>query len=104
MKIPENFICGRIKIESYFISHISDHYFGRYCKIIINDVEMFTRLESGTSECARQMIDKFLEGGAIIVAIPKGCASLDFITNDQYRCSRHYLIRLEKNKNWVSIE
>lgn len=104
MKIPENILCGRIKLESYFISHISNYFFGKYCRIIINDVEMFTRLERGTNECAKKMVDKFLEGEWIGVVVLKGSAPHDFITDDQYRVSKYYQIKLEDNKEWVSVK
>jgi hypothetical protein len=104
MKIPENILCGRIKLESYFISHISNYFLGKYCKIIINDFEMFTKLESGTSECAKKMLDKFLNGEWIGVVVLKGSAPNNYITDEQYRHGRYCQIKLEENKEWVSIK
>ena len=109
MKIPEGTINARIKLESYFIIPIKNP-FKKYCRIIINDVEMFTKLDtdllgSNAYKLTRELIKKLFDGDLITVAIlEEGKGSNEYITDDEYAKADKYLIKLEKNKEWVSIE
>lgn len=110
MKIPQETVWGRIKLESYFIVPTKNT-FKQYCKIIINGIEMINRLNVDAAHPFIKNVDehidafdeKFRASEWITVAIPEEGHNTDYMTSELYSHADKYKIRLEENKEWVRI-
>ncbi len=82
MKLPDEFSCGRFKLESFYVNYLNDH----LSDIIMNGIT-FMILEEGS---ARDIYDKLSRGEKIKARLRDG---------------RHvdYIINIE-DKEWVYIE